>query len=54
MAGHDLALGEANLLIYIWVHFLSQKNSLREEDFSTEVKYDEPEWELCNPISVCT
>lgn len=22
-------------------------------DFSTEVKEDEPEWELCNPISMC-
>lgn len=53
MAGHNLALGEAYLLIYVWLDFLSQKNSLREKDFSTKVKDDEPEWELYNPISMC-
>lgn len=54
MAGHNLALGEVTLLlIYVQLHFSPQKNSLREKDFSTEVKEDEPKWELCNPISMC-
>jgi len=41
------------LLICVRLHFSPPKNTLREEDFSTEVKEDEPEWELCNPISMC-